>query len=449
MRICASIALLALTLLPAAPARAEAHLVTAGDALDQETCRELVADLQRRIEFVTNIKFRRPVPVFVEPKASWKRRLDSGGFGGRMARSGLAFYNLVANQIVVVPWTIGGYLRKNPVKRTKEEWLAKLEPILIHELTHALHNQNFYIVLGGARQASLKTEGLTEEEIDVSTVEFLLAEGLAEFVAHRGASALGRRNLLRRPAREIDSGAGYLRKYQPDGKRPYRVLLSAFGYQDGLDLLNKLTLKGGPRAVRGVVYRPPPRVLFFQPEVLGKVDVDDPPNPDDILGVLAPSVLDGGEIIFAANPGGGRFFGQAQTTGRGRERADGCLVGYFTTVDDNEKRYAFYVADPDRPGRWIEEQADSLKELGSVRKKTVALPMQGGAKARVMVVDGSEGVGRYVWAEADKLVVVAHETNPTPLLERRVLVALSSLYIKKPTPDLYGEALKEAKANLK
>ncbi len=444
MRICAVIGLLFLVV---APALAAPHMMPAGDALDKKTCQKLVDDLRTRIEFHTNIKFRRHVECGVETRARWNQKLKAGGFGGRMARSGLAYYNLVSNRIMVVPWTIGGYLRPKPIMRTKDEWIASLESILLHELTHALHNQNFYILLGGARQASLKTGGLTEEELDVSTVEFLLSEGLAEFVADRATSPLGRQSLLRHPEREIDGVQTLMRRYKPDGKRPYRVILSATGYQDGLNLLNQLSLKSGARSVRGVVYRPPPRVLFFQPEILGTVNVDAPPNPDDILGVLAPAVLDGGELFLATNPGTGRFFERARTGGS-RSRAKGCLVGYYTELDGGRKRYGFFVADPDRPGNWIQDQADSLKELGQLKSKTVPLPLQGGAKARLIVVDGGEGIGRYVWAEAANLVVVAHEEKPTALLERRVLVALSSLYIKRPTPKLYDEALKKAKAKL-
>ena len=175
---------LTLTLLPtllvlSAAAQAQSgddRMLTAGDALDARTCQEVAQSVRNRIEEWTRIKYRRPVPVNVQDRRVWERRLKASGVAGHNAKSGLAFYNIISNQITIVPWVIGRYQgNKNPPKKFKDEWINKLESILIHELMHALHHQNFYVVLGGARQASLRTGGLSAEEKDVSTVEFLTA----------------------------------------------------------------------------------------------------------------------------------------------------------------------------------------------------------------------------------------------------------------------------------
>ena len=101
---------------------------------------------------------------------------------------------LGANQIVVVPWVIGGYQgTKNPPKLSRQGWIDRLESTIIHELMHALHCQNFYVVLGGAGVASLRTSGLSAQEKDLATVDFLVAEGVAELVAARTATREARR----------------------------------------------------------------------------------------------------------------------------------------------------------------------------------------------------------------------------------------------------------------
>jgi hypothetical protein len=430
----------------------ERHMMPAGDALDTETCKALVDRIMPRIEAYTRMKFRRPVPIRVEPKAVWENRLKQGGFGGYAARAGAAFYNLVSNQITVVPWVIGGYLGGTPRKRTREEWLGILEPTVTHELTHAIHRQNFFVLLGGARQASLKKEGLTEEELDVSTVEFLVAEGIAELVSERTATPEGRAWVARNPSSELSEPRRYMTHYQPNGKDPYRVVLSGSGYQDGIDLLHHLTLKAGPRGVRAVLYRPPPRELFFQPKLLATVDLDDPPNPDSIFGFLSPKLLAGGEIQLAVNPGANRFFLRA--IGQISERAPGCLIGYVTEIDDSDtnslSRYAFFVADPDEPGTWTTAQAASLKALNpsTAKEKTAAVPMQDGVKAKVITVSLADG-SRYVRAETGGLVVLAFENRPTSNLEERTVLALSALYIRRPTAKIYDKALVEARKNIK
>lgn len=439
-------------LIAAVTAKAQERLLMpAGDALDTATCKALIGRIMPRIEAYTRMKFRQPVPIRVEPKAIWENRLKQGGFGGYSARAGAAYYNLVSNVITVVPWVIGGYLGGNPRKRSREEWLGILEPTVTHELTHAIHRQNFFVLLGGARQASLKKDGLTEEELDVSTVEFLIAEGLAELVSERTATPEGRSWVARNPSSELSAPRRYMTHYKPNGKDPYRVLLSASGYQDGIDLLHHLTLKAGPRGVRAVLYRPPPRVLLFQPSLLATVDLDDPPSPDSIFGFLSPKVLKGGEIKLAVNPGANRFFERA--IGQISERAPGCLIGYVTQVDDEKanslSRYSFFVADPDNPGKWSAAQAASLKALNptTAKEKTVAVPLHDGVKAKVITVSLDDG-SQYVRAETGGLVVLGFESKPTPSLEKRTVLGLSSLYIRRPTPKIYDKAAVEARKNI-
>ena len=45
-------------------------------------------------------------------------------------------------------------------------------------------------------------------------------------------------------------------------------------------------------------------------------------------------------------------------------------------------------------------------------------------------------------------MIVAHETKPTPTLEKRVLLALRALYIKRPTKNLYATALQAARKKM-
>ena len=108
-------------------------------------------------------------------------------------------------------------------------------------------------------------------------------------------------------------------------------------------------------------------------------------------------------------------------------------------------RYAFFVADPDNPGTWSKEQAESLRALGGTEREET-LPLER-AKARLITVDKADG-SRYVRAEHEGLVILAHETKPTPNLERRVLLALRALYIRKPTQDLYTKAAAEIRKKL-
>jgi hypothetical protein len=299
------------------------------------------------------------------------------------------------------------------------------------------------------RGASLRRDGLTEHQLDRSTVDFLLSEGLAELVSLRVTEFISRMD--RHPNRELSHGRHYMRHYRPNGKEPYRVLLSNSGYQDGLDLLHHLTFAAGPRGVRAVLYRPPPRELFFQPKILSEVELDDPPEPDSILHELYPAPsMAGVEIHMAANPGSGRYFEGAYRT---RARAPGCLVGYVAKAEDENGagyRYAMYVANPDDRGTWSQEQVEGLKALApaGASEKQVPLPLTKGVQATIVTVEDSSG-GKYVRGECEGLVILAHESKPTQRLEERVLAALRVLYIKRPTPNIYSKALVKARAELK
>ncbi len=433
--------------LTAVPAVAQdGELEHAGDALDRATCRSLVADLVPAIERYTRMKFRRKVPVHVQTKAAWEQALKRKGFAGNAARTGLAFYDIIANAITVVPWTMGRYLGGKPIRKTKQNWLGQLGPILIHELTHAIHYQNFYVPLGNARRATLRAgkDSIPEAELDQGTVAFLCSEGFAELVAVRTARPEARPYIMRSPKREISGPGFFMERYRPDGRGPYRTKMSAYGYQDGLDMLHNLTFEVGPLGVRGVLYRPPPRLLLFQPKSLAEVRLDDPPNPDSIFRCLAAELP--GEVLLTVNPGSNRFFKRAYVApGRGT-RVAGCLIGYFAESDSDEygySRYSFFVADPDDGGKWSAEQVESLKGLGTVKERKASIHL---SNKKATVVSVSSDGGRYVRAELDGLVVLAHESKPSSTLEKRCLLALDALYLRKPTPNLYKAAFAKAKA---
>ncbi|MHC4550337.1 MAG: hypothetical protein ACYTEZ_16325 [Planctomycetota bacterium] len=424
--------------------------VAAGEALTLEECLRIRDRVLPRIEAFTRMRFRRPVPIVIEPQGVWeaKRKADADSWAGHTARHAAAFYTPGINRVTVVPWVIGGYAQEKPPRKTRRVWIAELEPTLIHELTHAIHHQNFFSE-GRLYAASLKVKGLTEEELDRATVDFLLGEGFPEIVSLRTTEYPER--MGRHPSPELNPPGYFKRTYVPNGKEPYRIILFNHGYRDGLNLLHHLYLKAGPRAVRAVLYRPPPRILLFQPEILGAVNLDDPPEPDSILGFLSPAILAGGEIRLAVNPGHARFFKGATRRG---VRAHGCLLGYVAEVGeesgpDGRGRYAFFVADPDRPGQWSAAQARSLKALrpDRAKEKKVPLPLAKGLKARLLTV-AMEDKSLYVRADLEGLVVLAHESQPTRNLAKRVLRALRVLYIKRPKARLYDEAHARARQRL-
>jgi len=449
------VGLVALLLL-ARPATAQdderGALMLAGEALSQPTCEQCAKRIMRGIEEFTRMKFRRPVSISVQPRAVWEQLIKQEGYNGHAAKQGAAFYFPLGNAVTVVPWVIGGYQSDSPPKLSKAEWVARLESTIIHEYTHALHYQNFHIVPSGSQMASLRTGGLTALQKDESTVDFLIAEGFAELVPWRIAE-IEARKLTRRPERELMAAQRYWDRYQPNGKDPYRVLLFNNGYQDGLDLLERLTRKAGPRALRGILYRVPTRELLFQPDILATVPFDDPPNPDSIFGFLSPDALTFGEVHLAVYPGKDRFFRRARSR-TGTRRQDGCLLGFMAGRGSDkdpqgESMYSFFVADPDAPGDWSARQAESLRALEPTATKTrsVALKLLPGVKADVIEVKLENGT-LWLRAEAGGMVVMARETNPTKNLEERVLLALRALQIRKPTPNLYGKALAEARKQI-
>ncbi len=434
----------------------EPVLVTAGDALDADVCQSVAREVMAGLEAYTRMKFRRPVPVGVLPKREWEAMIAQAGFAGDVARQGLAFYDPDENSVTVSPWVMGGYVLPEPLKKAKEEWVAELESTIIHELMHALHHQNFHVVLGGARQASMRVKGLSEGEIDAATVEFITAEGTAELVSVRVASDAAQAHLVYRPGAQLSSPEGYLGKYQPNGKDPFITTLFASGYQDGLDVMHHLSLKAGARGVRAILYRPPPAVLFFDPARLAALRLDDPPDPDSIFGFLSPDRPTGLEVYLAVNPGNRRFFSEARHT-PGGPRAEGCLLGYVTTVGEESDAngrgsYAFWIGDPDRKGTWSADQVASLKETNPSGVSEKRLPMSRLVSRQEQVdllsVKSGDG-GLYMRGECRGLVVFAHESKPTPNLERRVLDAVAALFIKRPTPALYEKAAAEARARLR
>jgi len=451
-------AFLLLSALAAGAARAQERALMASDeALSVEVCEELVKRVMPGIERFARMKFRRRIPVRIEPKVVWLAKTKQQGFGGFSGRHALAFYTPSQNTITIIPWTMGYDYKTGKVReingrkflKGREEWIEEVEPTVIHELTHGIHHQNFYSKIQDY-QFTMQISGLSDHEIDRATVSFLLGEGFAEFVSLRTTAFPMRMD--RHPRQELSHGRHYMRQYQPNGKEPYRIVLSKHGYNDGLDLLHHLSLtyKAGPRGVRGILYRMPPRRLLFQPAILAKVELDDPPEPDSIFWELYPwPSMAGVEIRLAVNPGKGRYFSGAY---RHRQQAEGCLLGYVAEADGPDGgmyRYAIFIADPDNPGHWSEDQANGLKNLegASASEKTVPLPLTRGVKAKVVTVKGAAG-GRYIRAESEGLVILAHESKPTGRQEERVLRALRALYIKRPTKDLYTAALKEAMAAL-
>jgi hypothetical protein len=284
--------------------------------------------------------------------------------------------------------------------------------------------------------------------VDRSTVDFLLGEGVPELVSLRTTEFPAQ--MMRHPSKTPDSPGHYLRSYVPDGKEPYRSKLFAQGYEDGLNLSHHIQLRTGMRGVRALLYRPPPREVLFDPEVLATVDLEDPPDPDAVFGFLSPAVLTGAEIRVAVDPGRNRNFATAYASNR---RADGCLLGYVAEVGApgepaGRSRYALFVADPDNDSPWIEEQADGLRALSpaTVEEKDTVLPVTGREQVPVKTLRVPLGDGSvFLRAATDRLVVLAQETKPTKNLEERVLLALRVLYVQNPKPKLYDAALAAAR----
>jgi len=443
-KIGAVLLLLAATALAQSDARVEA-----AEGIDREMCERLRDMVIPRIEAFTRMKYRRPVPMRIQPRAQWIAAQKESGYAGHSAQRMAAFYSPSVNEVTIIPWAIGRYpvgdAKTTPLRKTRAEWVVALEPTLIHELVHAIHFQNFFIE-SRFYGTSLRMDGLSEDEIDSSTVQFLLGEGFPEFVSLRTTEYPD--HMHRYPAVELDPVRRYMGVYTPDGKQPYRIILFDNGYGDSLTLLHHLFLKAGARGVRAVLYRPPPRLLLFQPGILGSVELDDPPDPDSILGFLSPEILKGHEVHLAVNPGAGRHFRSAWRSGA---RAKGCLIGYVAHVA-GAGDYAFFVADPDRPGHWSEKQAQSLERIHpkGVKKTLARLPLMKGKGVMASLLRVRTGDrGLYVRAETDGLVVLAYEQKPTKTLADRVLAALRVLYLRRPKPRLYDAALEQARAAFK
>ena len=411
-------------------------------------------EVMRSIEELTRIRFRQPVEVRILSRMEWEQRVESEGFMGATADRTSAYYSPGVNVITFQPWIFSW-------KATAEDWRTRSRQTMIHELTHALHHQNFYTE-GGDYRASLRTAGLTEDQIDNSTVDFLVAEGFAELVSYSLSLRRVKRatraraptradvdfRLGRKPERRPQPLADYMKRYRPTGEDAYRLLLFDHGYQDGLTCLYHLMLSGGMRSVRSVLYRIPHRMLLFSPDLLAGTDLDDPPEPDPIFEFLHPGPLDPEGILLATNPGPGRFFRSAI-----HGKARGCLLGYTARATQGEyagSEYAFFVADPDAPGDWADQQLDSLRKLatgrGRIRERKHVLPLS--RRTRVTITTVPVGEGLYVHARHEGIVVLVRERKRTRSVEQRVLAALRALIIKRPTPGVFREARAKAEARL-
>jgi len=155
-------------------------------------------------------------------------------------------------------------------------------------------------------------------------------------------------------------------------------------------------------------------------------------------------------VHLTVNPGPHRYFLNARQ-GRMRSRAPGCLIGYAAEVGSDDgphggARYALFVANPDKPGKWSEEQAATFKALNpaGVNESKKSVP-ETKAKANVVTVKIDDG-SVYIRAESDGLVILAHESKPTKNLEERVLLALGYLHLYKPKAKIYAKAQAEALA---
>jgi len=425
---------------PSAPLRAEEEapapeeLMTVGEALTVARCMPYIEGMIPRIEACTRMRFHRPVPLSIMPKSQYEAmRKDESPTN--LMRHTVAFYVPGANTMTLIPWAIDD--PRDP-KKPMQSWIGVAEPVLVHEMTHAIHHQNFHSE-GRNYAVSMRPAGLSEEDIDRSTVDFLLTEGVAEWVSLR--ASLFPSGTFRKPDTEPQGVRRYMNTYKPNGQVPYRAILFENGYQDGMTLMHHLELKGGQLAIRAVLYRPPPRVLFFQPALFAEIDLDDPPEPEPIFQFLHPAAVGKEGVLLAVNPGRDRCFEESVTFG---VRAYGCLLGYWAKAD-NGSEYSFFVANPDNPGSWSEEQVEGLKAQygGALQEKEATLPLSEGVKAKLWVSVGSDGT-QFARAEANGLVVIALEKDATPNLEARVLHALRALQIVKPRAGVYREALEKA-----
>ena len=410
-----------LLLLAPALAGEDDEAVPVGDAITLELCDQVRDALVPRIEEQLRLRFHRTVPMRVQPLALWRNRAR-GLVVASVAPYGSAFYDSSTDTVTIVPWVIGGDPNGPRVERkTRAAWRADLEPVAADVLTRALLHRNLPF---DARRwhATLETD-LAPDEAERCAADFLVTEGVVRYLVHRtcpGAAA---------PREERADPAALLRAYRPGGKEPYRIKLIVDGGRDGLDLAHRLALGSGMRGLRGVLYRPPPLALLVRPELLASVDFDEPPDPHSIFAFLAPDAKV--KVHLAMDPLRADFFGSSN------ERREGCLVGYAAAAGSS--RYAFWVSDPDDPGTWREEQAAALRGGAGERE----VDMRGGATVEVLIRAIPLEGAAVVRGDAGGLVVLAREATPAANLEQRVVTALRALWLKKPKPALYAEALAE------
>ncbi len=62
------------------------ELMKAGDALDLELCERMRDEVMPRIEKYMRMKFRRGVPIKIEPKGVWDNKIKATGYPGSTAK---------------------------------------------------------------------------------------------------------------------------------------------------------------------------------------------------------------------------------------------------------------------------------------------------------------------------------------------------------------------------
>ncbi|MEE8107006.1 MAG: hypothetical protein V3T86_15835 [Planctomycetota bacterium] len=445
----------------------EPERVQLGDWMTVDRLLVLREQVVKDIEDFTRMRFRRPVPLLIMPYRTFEAQQANTGMGGWAANHASAYYSPSSNTVTFIPWG-----RKFPMP--EQFWEDNTRATMVHEMTHAIHYHNFFTE-GRNHRAGAKIRGLTDAEIDGSVVDSILTEGFAELVEYNvsqlredreARKARPKREPLtqlrkfrRNPERSPANPLTYMKRYVPDedAKNPFRMKILSYCYQDGLTLMYHLMLHGGMRAVRSVLYRRPARILLFQPEILATADLDDPPEPDAILGFLHTGPMDDEGILLATNPGSHRFFRGAM-----RGHARGCLTGYFAKAPAGHPtngHYSFFVANPEAKNAWIQEQRDSLMKLHTGKKlkpKTVTLPMTARKdKLKATLLTVTTPAETIVYAEISGLIVMAKQITPkrdarnlVKRLEERVLLALRALYVKIPRTGVFDAARKTANAEL-
>jgi hypothetical protein len=435
-------------------AQEKPELVASEDWITLENCQRLRDEAIKEIEEFTRIQYRRPVPINIMSSHEYSAYQGAGGMAGWVSAHAAAFYSPDTNEITVIPFRKFG-------PAPAAFWEVTTRGTMIHEMTHALHHQNFW-TQGPHHNAAAKIRGLTEDEIDAATVDNLLNEGFAELVEYGVMMNRVRAARLKRLPREIAarvgakpapkpaSPAAYMKRYvpDPDTDEPYRVKLLSHVYGDGLTLMYHLMMQGGMRAVRSALYRPPHRLLLFQPSILVTADLSDPPEPDAIFALLHAGPLSNEGIRLATRPGPHRYFGGA------REGHDpGCLLGYVaraTSGPFDGSEYAFFIADPDRPGTWAVDQLETLEKQAKrkIESKKVKLPL---SKSRATLTIVPQDNQTYLHGEIPGVVVLVKivkdkiTNSDVKRMQERVVYALRALEIKKPKAFVFKDALEKAR----